>query len=281
MKVFSLFFSIRNNFLNKKSRPNCQLPNYWNMLLIKNRTVLLILMVLACQCLCAQVLVEKRYYDISMQRCDSTQAYYEETLLYYDTTYNQSIGKIKLFKKYGGLISEGEYSNIADRRKQGVTITYFENGTIKSVANYNSDLLDGELLSYYANSQLKRKDFYERGRLLFGNCYTMQGSDTLRYDYNIMPQYSGGNGALLKFIAEHIEYPEEAIDKGITGVVYTKFTVDLNGKIKNLHIKQPVHPLLDSAALKIIGKIKSRWTPGLIDGEPAEMEVELPISFTL
>ncbi|MBK8845828.1 MAG: TonB family protein [Bacteroidetes bacterium] len=248
----------------------------------KKYSWLFILMMLhTCLKLQAQVFEEKFFYDISMNKCDSTQAYYQEILTYYDTTYGQSIGKIKLLKKYGGLIWDGDYSSIADRRKQGVTTTFYENGNVKSLANYNSDLLDGELLSYYANNQLRRKDFYERGRLLFGNCYTQEGKDTAHYDYNIMPQYPGGNNELLKFIAEQIEYPEEALDKGITGVVYTKFTIDLNGKVKNIHLKQPVHKLLDSAALKIIGKIKSKWLPGYLDGEPIEMEVELPISFTL
>jgi len=96
----------------------------------------------------------------------------------------------------------------------------------------------------------------------------------------VMPQYPGGNAALLKFIAEHVEYPKQAVDENIQGTVVVKFVITKQGKAQEAEIIRSVHPILDSAALEVIPKLKE-FTPGIQDGKYVHVYFTLPISFKL
>jgi len=97
---------------------------------------------------------------------------------------------------------------------------------------------------------------------------------------DVMPQFKGGQDALMKYLGEKIKYPEEAKGASHEGMVMIGFEIDAGGNIKNAKVVREVSPILDMAALKTIQEMP-KWDPGLKDGQPVSVAFTLPIRFQL
>lgn len=95
-----------------------------------------------------------------------------------------------------------------------------------------------------------------------------------------MPGFPGGMGALIKFIGENLDYPQDAADLGIEGTVVVKFVVNKHGKAVNPEVLKSVHPLLDKAALDVVAKLPT-FEPGEQAGEKVPVYFNLPVQFKL
>lgn len=95
-----------------------------------------------------------------------------------------------------------------------------------------------------------------------------------------MPQFPGGERALIKYIAEHIKYPEMAKENDIQGTVYVKFVVDEKGNVTNVGIIRGVDEHLDQEAIRVV-KSLPKWTPGEQNQKPVKVSHSLPIRFAL
>lgn len=85
---------------------------------------------------------------------------------------------------------------------------------------------------------------------------------------------------LMQWIYANLKYPEEAKEKGIMGKVILTFIVDENGNIIKPEVVRSADPLLDKAALEMIGK-SPKWQPGLYNGKPVKVKMALPVAFAL
>jgi len=95
-----------------------------------------------------------------------------------------------------------------------------------------------------------------------------------------MPQFPGGDVALLKYIAKNTQYPEEAKDKNIQGKVIVKFCVTATGGISQITILQSVNPELDREAIRVV-KTLPTFIPGKKAGVAVPVWYLVPISFKL
>lgn len=97
----------------------------------------------------------------------------------------------------------------------------------------------------------------------------------------VLPMFPGGQSALDNFINTNIEYPEDANDHGVEGVVKVNFAVDEMGKIYNPKIMdKPLGYGLEEAVLKAVNKMPT-WTPGAIKGKNVKTYYTLPVNFKL
>lgn len=96
----------------------------------------------------------------------------------------------------------------------------------------------------------------------------------------VMPEFPGGEDALVAFLVNNIKYPKEATKKDISGTVYVNFVVDKKGNcIKHKVTKSP-SPILSKEALRIMKKMP-KWKPGKQGGKPVSVLYDVPITFTL
>jgi protein TonB len=95
-----------------------------------------------------------------------------------------------------------------------------------------------------------------------------------------MPQFPGGESAMMFWISSNIKYPGDAAKKNITGEVLVNFVVGNNGKIKNVKIEKSVNPLLDAEAVRVISSMPD-WKPGTQGGKSVEVNIRVPINFAL
>lgn len=95
-----------------------------------------------------------------------------------------------------------------------------------------------------------------------------------------MPEFPGGEQALLKYIAEHINYPVAAAENGIQGRVACKFTIKEDGSVGNVHVVRSVDPSLDDEAMRVIYSMP-KWIPGEQRGKKVAVEYSVPVRFRL
>jgi TonB family protein len=74
------------------------------------------------------------------------------------------------------------------------------------------------------------------------------------------------------------QYPADAKDQRIQGVVLMKVNIDKEGNVSNIQLISG-HPLLAPAAIEAVKQWKYR--PYLLNGAPVEIETQIQVNFTL
>lgn len=96
----------------------------------------------------------------------------------------------------------------------------------------------------------------------------------------VMPQFPGGQIAMLQYLMKNIKYPEQAVKEGIQGRVTVRFIVEKDGSISDVKPVLSVHPLLNKEAVRVV-KSMPKWTPGKQNGKPVRVRFNLPVMFKL
>ncbi len=94
-----------------------------------------------------------------------------------------------------------------------------------------------------------------------------------------MPEFPGGMAALMRYLATHIRYPEEAKAENCSGTVYLNFVVEGNGTISHIKVLRGVCPSLDKEAVRVVEQMPP-WVPGYNNGKPVSVSFNLPVKFT-
>lgn len=96
----------------------------------------------------------------------------------------------------------------------------------------------------------------------------------------VMPEFPGGQGALLKFLATNVRYPESAVKNGIEGRVSCSFVVGKDGAISEAEVIRGVSPELNEEALRVINSMPV-WSPGKQRGKVVNVKYTVPVTFRL
>ena len=95
-----------------------------------------------------------------------------------------------------------------------------------------------------------------------------------------MPQFPGGMGEAMKFLAQNIKYPVAALQAKIEGRVIVQFLVKENGKVADIKVMRGVTPELDAEAMRVVGLMPD-WIPGKQRGKAVAVKYTMPIMFRL
>jgi protein TonB len=95
-----------------------------------------------------------------------------------------------------------------------------------------------------------------------------------------MPQFPGGDAALMQYLSSHIHYPAVAEENGIQGRVVCTFVVEKNGSISDVRVVRSVDAALDREAQRVI-KSMPAWIPGKQNGAPVRVKYTVPVTFRL
>ena len=94
------------------------------------------------------------------------------------------------------------------------------------------------------------------------------------------PEFPDGMAELAEYIQENIKYPAYCMKEGIQGRVIVQFIVNEDGSISEAEVINPVNPLLDSEALRLVYTMPN-WIPGKQMGKPVRVRFYLPVTFRL
>lgn len=95
-----------------------------------------------------------------------------------------------------------------------------------------------------------------------------------------MPEFPGGQSALLEWIADNIIYPPVAEQNGIQGRVVCTFIVETDGSVTDVQVVRSIDPSLDAEAVRVLRQMP-RWNPGKQNGEAVRVKYTVPITFKL
>lgn len=107
-----------------------------------------------------------------------------------------------------------------------------------------------------------------------------QDSTHIFIDVEQMPQFRGGDEALMKYLQENVVYPSEAIKDSVQGRVVVRFVVDSLGYVGDVMVVRSVHKLLDAEAVRVV-KTLPRFSPGRLYGKAVSAWYTLPVTFKL
>ena len=95
-----------------------------------------------------------------------------------------------------------------------------------------------------------------------------------------MPEYPGGTEALLTYLKDNLEYPENCKKNNIQGRVIITFVVEKDGSVADAEIVRSVNEELDAEALRVI-KAMPKWKPGKQKGKTVRVKYTVPVNFKI
>lgn len=96
----------------------------------------------------------------------------------------------------------------------------------------------------------------------------------------VMPGYTGGQDAMMRFIRKKIRYPRSAQEQKIDGTVFVRFVVRGDGTLTDVEVIKGIHPDCDREAVRVI-RLMDSWKGGSQNGTPVSVRLVLPIRFSL
>lgn len=94
------------------------------------------------------------------------------------------------------------------------------------------------------------------------------------------PVFPGGDAALLKYVHDHLQYPQIAAENNVQGRVVVQFVVTKTGQVGEVKVVRPRDPDLDKEAVRVV-KSLPKFNPGKQNGNSVNVWYTLPISFKL
>lgn len=99
------------------------------------------------------------------------------------------------------------------------------------------------------------------------------------YDFvEQMPEFPGGTAEMMKYIKNNLQYPNEALQRNLEGIVYIKFIVHENGALSDFKILKTPDKVFNQPALDVLHHMPT-WIPGEKNGEKVKVYMTIPIRF--
>ncbi len=70
------------------------------------------------------------------------------------------------------------------------------------------------------------------------------------------PFYPGGNQAMSKFITDNLKYPKHVLEGKISGEVYLKYSIDLQGNVFDVRIVGGLDEACNAEAVRVVKLLK-------------------------
>ncbi|MBC5995034.1 TonB family protein [Pontibacter cellulosilyticus] len=96
-----------------------------------------------------------------------------------------------------------------------------------------------------------------------------------------MPAFKGGASEMMKYLASNIQYPSDAKNNGVEGLVVVQFIVEKDGSISEVHTVKKLGHGTDEEAIRVVKSMSGQWTAGRQNGQLVRVNYTMPIRFTL
>ncbi len=176
----------------------------------------------------------------------------------------------------GRVSQRGEY---AQGQRVASWISVHRNGQKRSKGTYTAGQPSGEWRYYYDTGQLSAIELLSREK---GPALAFFNEDASPYVCKLhkrqLPEFPGGEEALLNFVARNTVYPKNTRRKGITGNVYVRYTVGEDGRVGQVEVIRGLAPEADQEARRVVASLPV-FQPGREYNVPTAMTFTVPIHF--
>ena len=94
-----------------------------------------------------------------------------------------------------------------------------------------------------------------------------------------MPVFPGGIDKFRQYIGNNFEKPEVDIDKTITLIV--SFVIERDGAMSEIKVLRDPGYGLAKEAIRVFKSLKTKWEPGILDGQKVRTAYSLPIAIKI
>ncbi len=95
-----------------------------------------------------------------------------------------------------------------------------------------------------------------------------------------MPTFRGGNLTLFQnWMQSNVQYPAEAIEKGISGRVVFSFVVEADGSLSSYQLMASPDKILADEVERVFNSSPREWTAGEQDGKKVRVKFTVPVAF--
>jgi protein TonB len=91
-----------------------------------------------------------------------------------------------------------------------------------------------------------------------------------------MPEFPGGMSKFYTYVGNNFNRPE--LDTEKTLKVYVSFVIEKDGSMTDITVKNDPGYGLGKEAVRVLKSLKTKWTPGILDGKPVRTAYNLPIT---
>ena len=105
-------------------------------------------------------------------------------------------------------------------------------------------------------------------------------NDKVYEKVEVMPEFPGGEQAMMDFVGKNVQYPKEAMEKEISGRVLVGFIVEKDGSIADVKVVKGIGGGCDEEAVRVV-KAMPKWKPGKDKGKPVRVSYVMPFTFKL
>jgi len=195
-----------------------------------------------------------------------------------DTYFNRAAARKKLNNMEGYCADMQAAAALGDNEAkkyyEECVSKHFVNGSSSKTDSTNSDC--DFIGNYDRHKYTSKKDTL--------TSYCIKDKDTTFIDPSevILPQFPGGLNAFSTYIRTNMKYPISAIEAGISGKVYIKFTIEKDGKITNVVLLKGMTDCYDcdKEAIRVISKMQN-WVPGKNKDRPIKFYYTIPLMFKI
>ena len=103
------------------------------------------------------------------------------------------------------------------------------------------------------------------------------------FDIDYRPSFLGSTDPqqfLDRWVYAYLKYPEEAVERGLSGRVMVSFIIDEKGAVTDVKVTRGVDPLLDREAVRVVAA-SPKWKPGRHRGKKVRTAITIPVEFRL
>ncbi len=96
-----------------------------------------------------------------------------------------------------------------------------------------------------------------------------------------MPEFKGGEKAMLQFLGRNIKYPEAAKEAQAEGIVVVSFVVQADGRLTDIEVLKDMGHGTAAEAVRVLKMMDGQWKPGRQNGVPVAVNYTLPVRYSL
>ena len=152
-----------------------------------------------------------------------------------------------------------------------------EEDEIKSQTELTESKVTISIADVKGNDELNGKDIAELKEVIVKTTESENKPYTM---VEQMPQFPGGNEALLTHIAKSLRYPTVSAEQGVQGKVILRFVVTALGTVEDVEVLRSLDPHCDKEAVRVIAGLP-KWIPGRQNGHNVPVYYTVPIIFKL
>ncbi len=160
-----------------------------------------------------------------------------------------------------------------------VAISWYNNGNPSAVSIFRDGKKNGRFRYFHKSGQLASEEVYNMDALVSKQYFDEGGTPMDTTNRDRMHSFPGGKNAWLKHASKKTYFPDQWQLVNTTQVtILVTGMIDEEGKVQNLYVSIPFHPVFDKIALRMVQE-SPKWLPAISHNRTVSTWFTQPVSF--